>query len=250
MYNHSFARHYDALSANVNYPARARYFRALLKKHSGRQVRTLMDLACGTGSLSWEFSRMGYEVIGVDASPEMLSRAITKGESFAGARPPLFLCQPMEALDLYGTVDDCVCALDSVNHLPDTSALEAVFGRVALFLAPGGVFLFDVNTRYKHKHILGANAFVYETDDVVCVWRNAYHEKNARVEVALDFFEPQGDGLYRRSAERFSERIFTHRRLRKVLKQAGLKLLAVYGDGTTGPPKKKTQRVVYVAKKL
>jgi len=250
MYSHPFARHYDALSANANYPARARYFRALIKRHTGRRVRTLLDLACGTGNLSWEFARMGYEVIGVDASPEMLSQATKKGESFAGARPPLFLCQPMEKLDLYGTVDGCVCAMDSLNHLPDTLALTAAFCRAALFLAPGGVFLFDVNTRYKHKHVLSNSAFVYETGEVVCVWRNAYQEKNARVEVALDLFEPQGDGLYRRNTERFSERIFTHRQLQRALNRAGLKLLAVYEDGRTSPPKKKTQRVVYAAKKL
>ena len=250
MYNHSFARHYDALSANVNYPARARYFRALIRKHTRRRVQTLLDLACGTGSLSWQLSGMGYEVIGVDSSPEMLACAQAKGESFPGVQPPLFLCQTMQNLDMYGTIDACICALDSINHLPDASALKAVFDGVSLFLAPSGVFLFDVNTRHKHENVLGSNAFVYETAEVVCVWRNAYYEKNARVEVALDFFEQQESGLYRRGSERFSERIFTYRQLRKTLSQAGLRLLAVYGEGTLRPPSKSAERVVYAAIKL
>jgi len=249
MYNNAFARHYDALTANVNYHARARYFRALIRKHTGRQVCSLLDLACGTGSLSWQFSKIGYEVIGVDSSPEMLSRAAAKGERFPNAEPPLFLCQPMEELNLYGTVDACVCALDSINHLTDTTTLKSAFSRVSLFLAPGGVFLFDVNTLHKHKNILGNNAFVYETGEVVCFWRNVYRQKNGRVEVALDFFQPQGKGLYSRSIERFSERIFTHRQLLNALDAAGLEFLAVYGEGRLRPPGKRSQRIVYVAHK-
>ena len=247
MYNYALARHYDALTANVNYPARARYFHKLLGKYSDRPPRILLDLACGTGSLSWEFSGMGYEVIGVDASTEMLSVAHVKAERHPHTERPLFLCQRMEELDLYGSVDACVCALDSVNHLPDTAALRAVFARVSLFLAPGGVFLFDVNTRYKHAAVLGNKAFVYETDGVVCVWRNAYHDKQGRVDISLDFFGPVGKGMYRRSSEYLSERIFTHRQLCTALDAAGLEMLAAHSERTR--PGKPAQRIVYAAGK-
>ena len=249
MYSGSFARYYDALTANVNYPARARYFHRLIKKYTGRKPRILLDLACGTGSLSWEFSAMGYEVVGVDASPEMLSAALSKAGEFPGVNLPLFLCQRMEELDLYGSVEACVCALDSLNHLPDLPALRAVFSRVALFLAPGGVFLFDVNTRHKHRDILGNNAFVYQTQGVICTWRNAYHERHGRVDISLDFFTPQGGGLYRRTAEQFSERIFSHRQLHGALKASGLDLLAVRDENRLRLPGKPPQRLVYAAKK-
>jgi len=249
MYNHIFARHYDALTVNINYLARARYFQRLIKKHAVRKGNILLDLACGSGSLSWEFSGMGYDVIGVDCSPEMLSEATEKVERFKDVKPPLFLCQRMEKLDLYGTVDFCICALDSINHLPDLAALKAAFSRVSLFLAPGGVFLFDVNTQHKHKNILRNNSFVFETGEVVCIWRNTYHEKNGRVDIALDFFQPEGNGLYRRGTEHFSERIFTHRQLHGALSAAGLDLIAVYGENTLRTPDKRAERLVYVAGK-
>ena len=253
MYNSAFARYYDAFTANVNYPARARYFDRLIKKagksHGGN---ILLDLACGTGSLSWRFAAMGYQVIGVDSSPDMLAVAAAKAGEIVlpdGAVPPLFLCQTMQELDLYGSIDACVCALDSINHLPGYPALKAVFARVALFLAPGGVFAFDVNTRHKHKNILADNAFVYKSGGVVCLWQNAYNPKDCSVDIALDFFTPQADGLYRRETQRFSECVFTHRQLCGALGGAGLKLLAVYEENTLRPPGKQAQRVVYLAQK-
>ena len=249
MYSQFFARHYDTLTANVNYPTRARYFSKLIRRHTGKKAKLLLDLACGTGSLSWQFARQGYEVIGVDASPDMLSQAAQKAEVFSGVRPPLFLCQRMEKLDLYGTVDACVCALDSINHLPSPQALSEVFDRVGLFLRPAGVFVFDVNTRYKHERILADNTFVYETDQTICLWRNTYLSKNAVVEVSLDFFTPCGQGLYARTGQRFHQRIFTHRQLRTALSAAGFSLLAVYGEDATRPPKRTDQRLVYLAKK-
>ena len=165
------------------------------------------------------------------------------------AAPPLFLCQTMQRLDLYGTVDACVCALDSINHLPDFAAVKAAFARVALFLAPGGVFAFDVNTRHKHRNILADNAFVYKAGGVVCLWQNACSPKSDRVDICLNFFTPQGDGLYRRDTQRLCERFYTHRQLHAALRAAGLNLLAVYGDGTLRPPDRLAQRVVYLAQK-
>jgi len=253
MYNSAFARHYDALTANINYPALARYFDRIIKKVSrGKDGNIMLDLACGTGNLSWRFAAMGYQVIGVDASPDMLAVAATKADETdlpARAVPPLFLCQPMQELDLYGTVDACVCALDSINHLPDLSALKAAFARVSLFLAPGGVFAFDINTSHKHKNILADNTFVYEAGETICLWQNEYHPKNDRVDISLDFFTSQGKGLYRRETQRFSERVFTHQQLRGALRAAGLNLLAVYKEKTMRPPDKQTQRVVYLAHK-
>ncbi|MCL2579251.1 MAG: class I SAM-dependent methyltransferase [Oscillospiraceae bacterium] len=250
MYSGGFARHYDRLTANVDYPARAKYFDGLIRKFSSREGNILLDLACGTGSLSWEFAKRGYQVIGVDASPEMLAAGSAKSDRFSGIAPPLFLCQPMEELDLYGTVDACVCALDSLNHLPDLPALAAVFRRVSLFLAPGGVFLFDLNTRYKHRKILRSNTFVYEYESLLCLWRNRYYPKHDRVEVMLDFFERTQSGHYCRDCEVFSERIFTGRQVVSALRGAGLGLFAVYDGDTLRRPHPRSQRIVYAAGKL
>ncbi len=135
---------YDQLTYDVRYPAWADY----IEKHFRRQPlpgRTVLDLACGTGSLTRELALRGYEMIGVDQSPEMLAEAAEKNR---GAAPiePIFLCQPMERLDLYGTIDACVCCLDSVNYVTDPKKLQRAFERVHLFLMPGGLFLFDFTT--------------------------------------------------------------------------------------------------------
>lgn len=129
---HAFAAYYDRLMEQVDYRRRAQYFDSVIRQHlSVAEKPILLDLACGTGSLSVELSRLGYDVIGVDGSADMLSEAASKG-----AGEILWLCQDFSSLDLYGTVDAAVCALDSLNHITDETALEAAIGRVALFTAP------------------------------------------------------------------------------------------------------------------
>ena len=133
---HAFAAYYDRLMEQVDYRRRAQYFDSVIRQHlSVAEKPILLDLACGTGSLSVELSRLGYDVIGVDGSADMLSEAASKG-----AGEILWLCQDFSSLDLYGTVDAAVCALDSLNHITDETALEAAIGRVALFTvrAAGG----------------------------------------------------------------------------------------------------------------
>ena len=165
-----FAAFYDRLTDDVGYPQRADYIAELLMEH-GMKKGIVLDLACGTGSLTLELSKRGYEMIGVDASPDMLCAAQEKCAK-AGAEV-LFLCQPMEALDLYGTVNAAVCTLDSLNHITDPDTLREVLRRVSLFLEPGGLFVFDVNTPYKHREVLGNHTFVYDLEGLYCVWQNA-----------------------------------------------------------------------------
>ena len=184
----SFAAYYDRLIGNeIDYRARARYFDTLIRRYADTpEQNLLLDLACGTGSLSVELSAIGYDVIGVDASADMLAEAAAKGRGKI-----LFLCQAFDTLDLYGTVGAVVCALDSLNHITDAAALEAAFARVALFTAPGGVFVFDVNTPYKHREILANNTFVYDLGDLFCVWQNTTNASLV-TEITLDFFLQSG----------------------------------------------------------
>ena len=135
---------YDRFTADVDYPRWADY----IEKHFARSalpIRTVLDLACGTGSLTAELAARGYEMIGADCSEEMLSVAAEKCRS-AGPVEPIFLHQAMEDLDLYGTIDACVCCLDSVNYVTRPRTLARAFRGVHTFLMPGGLFLFDVNT--------------------------------------------------------------------------------------------------------
>lgn len=239
-----FARYYDALTTNIDYSARAAYFNNLIQKHIGGQV-TLLDLACGTGSLSVELAKLGHEVIGVDGSAEMLSVAMQK--AYAAETDILFLNQQMTALDLYGDIDVVVCALDSLNHLPDMKALRRTMQRVSLFLRPGGLFAFDLNTAYKHRAVLADNCYVYETDDVFCVWQNSTQDDTTQI--TLDFFVPGGTG-YNRYTEHFSERAFDDAAVRDAAADSGLEVLAVYDDDSSLPPRDTSERLIYLTRKV
>lgn len=242
-----FADYYDALTRNVAYEKRADYL-CRLCKDLGHEPGEALDLACGTGSLTLALAERGWDIYGVDASPEMLSAAQQKAAQ--AGKSLLFLCQRMESLDLYGTVNTVVCALDSINHLTELAQVQAAFDRVSLFLEPGGYFLFDVNTVYKHRKVLAEQVFVYDTDEVYCVWQNRYDPAQGRemVEISLDFFERRG-AAYVRSSERFWERAYSVEEIRACLERAGMTLLHCYGDGTMEPPAEDCQRLMLVARK-
>lgn len=240
-----FSEFYDALTENVGYKERGEYIRGLLGK-SGINGGLLLDLACGTGSLSTELSRAGFDVIGVDASDSMLCEAQKK--AWESGREILFLCQKMQELDLYGTVNAAVCNLDGINHLTKEADVRETFRRVALFLEPGGVFVFDVNTIYKHSRIMADNVFVYDSDGVYCVWQNSPCEKTGTVQITLDFFKESG-GVYSRSRESFCERAYDIGKIREWLTEAGFEKINVFDDMTMSDPRPDSQRVVFTAAK-
>lgn len=242
----AFARYYDSLTQNVGYPERADYICNLLKRLDHDAGLTL-DLACGTGSLTIELAKRKIDVYGIDGSASMLSVAQQKAAE--NGLPLLFLCQKMQNIDLYGTVDTVICMLDSINHLTSECDVQKAFSRVSLFLNPGGYFLFDMNTLYKHKYVLGNHTFVYDTDEVYCVWQNRFEEKTGRVGITLDFFERSG-GTYLRSSEQFYERAYDTQRILSMLEQAGLETVGLFGDLSFEKPDDQAERIVVVAKKF
>ncbi len=240
-----FADFYDSLTLNVDYRKRADYILEIFKRLNHNMGLTL-DLACGTGNLTVELAKSGVDVYGIDGSENMLSQAMNKS-AMLGVNI-LFLCQQMQDIDLYGTIDTCVCTLDSINHLTIPKDVQKTFDRVSLFMNKGGYFLFDVNTIYKHQNVLGNNTFVYDTDDVYCVWQNSLKENNI-VEIDLDFFIPDNDA-YVRTGESFEERAYSHNEITEMLAKAKFEVVGCYGDMTFEAPKEDEQRVIYVAKKL
>ncbi len=239
-----FAAFYDALTADVDYAAWADYLLAVFKHHGGAYTQ-LLDLACGSGSLSLALAARGVDVIGVDGSQDMLAVACEKAEDFGV--DGMFLCQDMRELDLYGTVDGAVCMLDSLSHICETAEVAEVLRRLGLFIAPDGLLVFDVNTPYKHREVLGDNAFVFEEEEFVCVWRNHFSSARCEVTMQLDFFLRE-DGVYRRYTDEVKERAYALPTWKKLLADAGFDLLAVYDERVFTSPADDAQRWVLVAR--
>lgn len=246
-----FAQYYDALTQNVGYTGRAAAMQRCIEKWLPADMpdRILVDLACGTGSLSEAFARLGWDVIGIDSSAEMLSEALDK--KYESELPIQYLQQDMRALDLYGTVSVTVCALDSISHLPAAEDVRQVFSRVSLFSNAGALFLFDVNTEYKHRHVLGEQCFVYELPEAVCVWQNALRDEAPEypVTIRLDFFEHLSGDKYRRASEEFTERVYAPEVLEKLLTDCGMLLREVLDGDTFAAPTPETQRLLFIAQK-
>lgn len=195
----SLADCYDRLTEDVDYRQFAdRYEQAF--SADGGEFHLLLDLCCGTGSLSFEMSGRGYEIIGVDASERMLMHAREK----CGALPvpPLFLQQDAAELDLYGTVDAAFCSLEGINYLsPDT--LDRLLQRLFLFIRPGGLFLFDLR-RPEYLKDLDGDTFVDEDDRIFCLWRADFDTELNALVYGMDLFSREGN-LWRRSSEEHIE---------------------------------------------
>ena len=239
-----FADYYDDLTCNVKYNELADYLESLLSYLSHDSGLSL-DLACGTGSLTIELKKRGHDIYGIDASCEMLSLAGQK--AYENALSILFLCQKMQEIDLYGTIDTCFCCLDSINHLTKKDDVQKTFDRVSLFMNKGGYFIFDVNTVYKHNHILSNNTFIYDTDKVYCVWQNELKNDNI-VEISLDFFEPVND-MYIRRFEHFKERAYPLDELKDMLTKSGFTVRNIFDDRSFEKAHEKTQRAFFIAEK-
>lgn len=206
---------YDQLTGDVPYEQFADFYEAEFARDGG-EFRLLLDLCCGTGTLTAIMARRGYEMIAADASVDMLMQARDKCAELPV--PPLFLLQDAAALDLYGTVDAAYCSLDGLNYLRPES-LPEVFRRLRLFIRPGGLLIFDIRTP-DWLESLDGQIFVDETDELLCLWRADFDEAEQAVVYGMDLFSRE-NRLWRRSREEHIE--YAHRpdRLEALLKDAG-----------------------------
>lgn len=233
-----FSQFYDRLTQNVSYDEIAEHYSALINRY-GIKTGTLTDLACGTGSLSVIFARNGWSVTGVDASEDMLCEAASKP-----CENVVYIMQKMQELKLHKAADVTVCSLDSINHLASTAEIQQTFDRVAEFTS--GAFLFDINTPYKHRNILGNNTFVYDLDDLYCVWQNEFSEKDCRVDMYLDFFVQQGE-LYERYCDELSEIAPELNEIEKMLRKSGFKKVEIFDYLTLEPSHAQSEKVTVAA---
>ena len=222
------ARWYDRLTGDVPYGAFADFDEALFRADGGA-FGLLLDLCCGTGTLTWELAARGYEMIGCDRSVDMLMQAQAK--AVPGVQPPLFLCQSAEALDLYGTVDAAVCSLDALNYLAP-ELLPEVFRRLHLFVRPEGLLIFDMRTP-DFLRALDGQVFVDETEELLCLWRADFDEDSRALVYGMDLFTRRG-ALWAREGEEHVEYAHEPDELRRLLEQAGFGEIRFRGDGPQG----------------
>lgn len=253
----AIAHVYDRLNAELDYGAWADFVERAFDRWLPARPELVLDLACGTGSMTLELSARGYDMIGIDASPEMLSIAAERASALPGgelAARPLFLCQDMRAFELYGTVGAVLCCLDSLNYLTSTADLDRCLSLVHNYLDPEGLFLFDVNTPYKFAHIYGDNAYILEDEidgrAVWCGWQNAYTETSGICSFYLTLFEEEADGRFRRTEEEQYERCYDKETLTEALRRAGFEPLGFFGGYDFAPPDGQTERWYVAARAI
>ena len=244
-YNY-FASLYDCLTSNVDYKVRSEYISDFFVDNSIPFGANILDLACGTCSISIPLAKKGYNITGIDASQQMLE--IASNKAFDSGCNLSLLCSKMQDFDINDQFEVCICTLDSINHLENEKDVLNTFKNVYNCLKQDGLFIFDVNTIYKHNYVLADNTFVFEDDDYYLVWDNEKLDNN-KIRILLDMFIYNGSS-YDRYSEEFIEKAYSIECLNKLLIESKFQILGVYEELTKNKPKENTQRVFFVCKKV
>jgi len=242
------AKYYDMLNYNADYRKVADYIEDVFEIYK-KKPRLVLDLACGTGNLTIELEKRGYDMTGVDLSADMLSVAASKTDG----QNILWLRQNMCAFELFGTVDAVICCYDSLNYILDREKIKKCFALVHNYLNPGGLFIFDVNSKYKFKSVYANHNFVLESEQVFCSWQNEYDRKNKTCDFYITLFARQPDGRYKRYEETQREKYHRAGFLKEALTETGFGELSMFYDFSVdlkyGGKNKKTGRVCFAAVK-
>jgi SAM-dependent methyltransferase len=248
----SFAAVYDTFMDNVPYEEWGMYLQELLKEY-GIDAGLVLDLGCGTGTMTELLACKGYDMIGVDNSPEMLGIALEKKEK--SGHDILYLLQDMREFELYGSVRAIVCICDSLNYITDPKELIQVFRLANTYLDIGGVFIFDFNTEYKYREIIGDCTIAENRDDCSFIWENYYDEGEQINEYELSLFikekgdsSSQGD-FYRKYQETHFQRGYKLEEMREIVQVSGLQLHAAYDAFTRQSPNQHSERIYMVTGK-
>ena len=241
----SFARVYDLFMDNIPYEEWGEYLHGLLLDF-GVKDGLVLELGCGTGSMTELLAGWGYDMIGVDNSVEMLE--IAQEKKAQSGHDILYLLQDMREFELYGTVGAVVSVCDSMNYITEEEDLLQVFKLVNNYLDPGGVFLFDMNTIYKYRDMLGDTVIAENREESSFIWENWYDEEERINEYDLTLFIRREDGLYERYEETHYQKGYTVETVCRLLAEAGLKLEAVYDAFSSDTPRNDSERVCFVAR--
>lgn len=240
-----FAEVYDTFMDNIPYGEWCRYLTGLLKKY-GVEDGLVLDLGCGTGSVTELLSEEGYDMIGVDNSEDMLQIAMDKRA--ASGRDILYLLQDMRDFELYGTVAAVVSICDCMNYILEYDDLVEVFSLVNNYLDPEGIFIFDLNTIYKYENVLGESTIAEDREESSFIWENYYDQDTMVNEYDLALFIRMEDDLYRKYVETHYQKAYSLDTVKRALSEAGMDFVAAYDAFTENPIREDSERIYVVAR--
>lgn len=241
----SFAAVYDTFMDNIPYEEWAEYLSELLAEYEVTDG-IVLDLGCGTGTLTELMAARGFDMFGVDYSEEMLEIAMEKRAE--SGRDILYLLQDMREFELYGTVRAVISICDSLNYITEEEELEEVFRLVNNYLDPEGVFIFDFNTVYKYREILGDQTIAESREDCSFIWDNYYYEEEQINEYELSLFLQEEGNLYRKYVETHYQKGYELETIKSLLEKSGMKFVTAYDAFTRNPPTKESERVYVIAR--
>lgn len=241
----SFAVVYDTFMDNVPYEEWGEYLHGLLLEY-GVEDGLVLDLGCGTGTMTEILASKGYDMTGVDFSEEMLDIAMQKRTK--SGHDILYLMQDMREFELYGTIRAVVSVCDSMNYIMSEEDLRQVFSLVNNYLDPGGIFIFDMNTRYKYEELLGDNSFCETREDSSFIWENYYDPEEQVNQYDLTLFIKEEDDLFRRYEETHFQRAYEIETVRKLIEEAGMKWEGVFDVETGKEPTACSERIYIIAR--
>jgi len=239
-----FADVYDTLMDNTPYKEWCERITDILRR-DGIENDLVLDLGCGTGTLTELLAKEGYDMIGIDYSQEMLARAMEKREE--SGLQILYLLQDMREFELYGTVGAIVSVCDSLNYLLEEEDVIETFRLINNYLDPKGLFIFDFNTVYKYKEVIGDATIAENREDCSFIWENYYHEEDEINEYEVTFFVKEGE-LFRRFEETHYQRGYTPQQMKDFLKKAGLEFVSMADSDTGGEVTPESERIYMIAK--
>ncbi len=236
---------YDSFTTDVPYERFISFYEEIFQKEN-KNPKLILDLGCGTGTISLKMSTQGYEMIAVDGSYEMLMEARDKAYNEEISNMPVFLCQKMNEIDLFGTVDACISSLDSINYITDLKELEETFLKVDNFLNPDGIFIFDINTAKKLRN-LNEKSFVCEDEDSFLVWQ-CENDGDINTYFFDIFLKTEEDGFYEREQEEHKQRLYSIDFITKLLEKSGFYDINCYKEFSFSEACEDDERVFFVCK--
>ncbi len=243
-----FASIYDIFMEDTDYDGWVRYLHCIWDRY-GLKPELIADIGCGTGNMTQRLAQEGYDMIGIDLSEDMLTIARQKAEE-AGL-DILYLMQDMRQFELYGTVQCIISLYDSLNYITEEEELLQVFRLVNNYLHPGGLFIFDLNTEYKFKNVLGDNTYAETTENAAYIWENCYDEKECVNEFYMNFFiEDEKTKKYQRFEEFHYEKAYSTDTIKRLIEESGMEFVDMFDAFTFHPPRNDSGRIYVIAREM